>query len=124
MKSTWSEWPVTKPIDVAIVGAGPYGLSIAAHLRALNVDCRIFGIPMQAWRTHMPPGMHLKSDGLSSDLSEPEGAFTLKAFCAEKGYPHHDREKPVSLECFVEYGLAFQKRFVPHLEAKFLVSLA
>jgi thioredoxin reductase len=68
--------------------------------------------------------MHLKSDGLSSDLSEPEGAFTLKAFCAEKGYPHHDREKPISLECFVEYGLAFQKRYVPHLEDKFLVSLA
>jgi cation diffusion facilitator CzcD-associated flavoprotein CzcO len=114
---------VTKPTDVAIVGAGPYGLSIAAHLRALNVDCRIFGIPMHAWRAHMPPGMHLKSDGSSSDLSDPEGAFTLKAFCAERGYQHHATEKPVSLKCFVEYGLAFQKRFVPQLEPKLLVSL-
>ena len=28
--------------DVAIVGAGPYGLSIAAHLRGTGLDVRIF----------------------------------------------------------------------------------
>ncbi len=71
----------------------------------------------------MPAGMHLKSDGSSSDLSDPEGKFTLKAFCAQRGYGHHDTEKPVSLECFVEYGLAFQKRFVRQVEPKLLVSL-
>ena len=48
-------------VDVAIIGAGPYGLSVAAHLNALGVDYRIFGKPMQLWRDHMPPGMRLKS---------------------------------------------------------------
>ena len=114
---------MTRAIDVAIVGAGPYGLSIASHLSALGVDFRIFGVPMQTWRSHMPAGMHLKSDGSSSDLSDPDGALTLKSFCAQRGYDHHDTKKPVSLECFVEYGLAFQKRFVPELEAKLLISL-
>jgi thioredoxin reductase len=110
-------------VDVAIVGAGPYGLSIAAHLSSSAVDFRIFGIPMHAWKAHMPAGMHLKSDGSSSDLADPEGDFTLKAFCAEAGYAHHPTEKPVSLKCFVDYGLAFQKRFVDRVEPKLLVSL-
>jgi hypothetical protein len=114
---------MSETIEVAIVGAGPYGLSIAAHLSALGVDFRIFGAPMHAWQAHMPAGMHLKSDGSSSDLSDPNGEFTLKAFCAQRGYEHHDTERPVSLECFVKYGLAFQKRFVPQLDSKLLVSL-
>ena len=35
--------------DVAIIGAGPYGLSLAAHLAAANVNVRVFGQPMQFW---------------------------------------------------------------------------
>ena len=36
--------------DVAIVGAGPYGLSTAAHLKAANgLDIRVFGEPMGFW---------------------------------------------------------------------------
>lgn len=42
--------------EVAIVGAGPYGLSIAAHLQGCGVDFRIFGVPMQNWRKAMPVG--------------------------------------------------------------------
>ena len=49
--------------DVAIIGAGPYGLSIAAHLCDAGVPFLIFGEPMKNWRTRMPKGMHLKSDG-------------------------------------------------------------
>ena len=40
--------------DVAIIGAGPYGLSIAAHLKASGIDFRIFGIAMNTWMTQMP----------------------------------------------------------------------
>ena len=36
--------------DVAVIGAGPYGLSLAAHLRARGADIRVFGFPMQSWR--------------------------------------------------------------------------
>ena len=112
------------PVDVAIIGAGPYGLSIAAHLQARGIDFRIFGTPMQAWTSHMPPGMMLKSDGSSSDLSEPGGHLTLKEFCQQARYEHHDTQKPVPLDTFIEYGLAFQRRFVPVVEPRLLVSLA
>ena len=65
--------------DVAIVGAGPYGLSIAAHLRRRGVPFRIFGTSMQTWRYQMPAGMCLKSEGFASNLSDPEGSFTLSS---------------------------------------------
>jgi hypothetical protein len=68
-------------VDVAIVGAGPYGLSLAAHLRAADVDYRQFGVPMRLWQAAMPRGMFLKSGGFASNLSDPEGAYTLGAFC-------------------------------------------
>src|SRR5262245_36220236 len=56
--------------QVAIIGAGPYGLSIAAHLRARGIELRIFGTPMDSWRTRMPMGMFLKSEGFASNLDD------------------------------------------------------
>jgi thioredoxin reductase len=112
-----------KPCDAAIIGAGPYGLSIAAHLRARGVSFRIFGSPMHAWRAHMPKGMRLKSEGFASRLYDPDGSFTLAAYCKEKGLPYADAGMPVPLETFTAYGLEFQKRFVPELEDKRVVSL-
>jgi thioredoxin reductase len=105
-------------LDVAIVGAGPYGLSIAAHLQAQGIHFGIFGPPMEVWRQHMPQGMLLKSDGFASNLSDPEGSFTLKQFCQVRGLAYDDTRTPVPLETFVEYGLAFQERLVPHLDSR------
>ena len=105
-------------IEVAIIGAGPYGLSIAAHFRRAGIPYRIFGPPMDSWLTHMPVGMMLKSDGFASNLADPEGRMTLKAFCQERGIPYDDTSIPVSLDTFTAYGLAFQERLVPELENK------
>lgn len=65
--------------DTIIIGAGPYGLSLAAHLRAAGRNLRIFGAPMDFWSNHMPRGMFLKSEGFASDLFDPDNEFTLKA---------------------------------------------
>lgn len=102
--------------NTLIVGAGPYGLSIAAHLNHAGVSFRIFGRPMDSWISHMPKGMMLKSDGFASDLYDPQGALSLKKFCAERDIPYADTGKPVPLETFCAYGLAFQERMVPNLE--------
>ncbi len=109
--------------DVAIIGAGPYGLSIAAHLKALGVDFRIFGHPMHTWLAHMPKGMRLKSEGFASCLYDPDSTFTLEAYCKEKGIPYSDIGLPVPLEVFAAYGLEFQRRFVPELEPNLVTSL-
>lgn len=109
--------------EIAIVGAGPYGLSIAAHLRKRGLPFRIFGPPMDTWISHMPKGMCLKSDGFASDIYDPDRAFTLKQFCAERGIPYADMGIPVRLETFTEYGLAFRDRLVPELENKQVVGI-
>jgi hypothetical protein len=102
-------------IDVAILGAGPYGLSIAAHLARRGLSFRIFGKPMESW-LQMPCGMMLKSEGFASSLYDPEGALPLGRYCRKSGLGYADLGLPVPLATFCEYGLAFQRRFVPTLE--------
>ena len=102
--------------DVAIIGAGPYGLSLAAHLRARGLRFRIFGRPLNTWRAHMPRNMLLKSEGFASSLSVPISGHTLKDYCAGQGIPYADKGLPVSLDVFLAYAEAFQKRFAPRLE--------
>jgi thioredoxin reductase len=110
-------------IDIAIIGAGPYGLSLAAHLNARRTSVQVFGTPMALWRDHMPKGMLLKSDGFASNLYDVDGHYTLKRFCSEQSVPYDDRSIPVPLNVFVDYGLAFQKRFVPNVRRNSVVRL-
>jgi thioredoxin reductase len=110
-------------LNTAIIGAGPYGLSIAAHFRQCGIPFRIFGRPMDSWLAHMPKGMMLKSDGFASDIYDPENAFTLRQFCAERGIEYGDAGVPVRLETFSAYGIAFKDRMVPELEDKLVVSV-
>lgn len=110
-------------IDTVIVGAGPYGLSAAAHLRNRRIPFRIFGRPMDSWTAHMPKGMKLKSDGFASNIYDPESKFTLKQFCAERGIEYADMGIPVNLQTFSEYGLAFKDRMVPELEEKLVAGI-
>ena len=110
-------------VAVVIVGAGPYGLSIATHLRAQGLGFRIFGEPMASWRNHMPQGMSLKSEGFASNLYDPQARFTLRQYCTEFGLPYNDVGTPVPLETFCAYGLEFQRRMVPELEATLVTSV-
>lgn len=105
-------------VEAAIVGAGPYGLSIAAHFRRQGIPFRVFGPPMDSWKTHMPKGMMLKSDGFASNIAEPDNRLTLREFCAERGITYSDTVIPVSLDTFTQYGLTFSERMVPELENK------
>lgn len=107
--------------DVAIIGAGPYGLSIAAHLKASGVEFRIFGGAMEFWLKHMPEGMHLKSEGFASWLYDPGALLTLKAYCSLHQIPYADTGIPVPLSVFTSYGLEFQRKLVPELEEKRVV---
>lgn len=109
--------------DVAIIGAGPHGLSLAAQLAARGVEFRIFGKPLETWRAHMPKNMDLKSDGFASNLSSPAPGSTLKSYCAQHAISYADQGKPVALNTFLSYAGAFQKRYVPNLEERNVTSV-
>src|SRR5437660_12169858 len=102
--------------DVAIVGAGPYGLSAAAHLKAADgLDVRVFGEPMSFWERHMPKGMLLRSPLEGSHLSDPTGALSLQAYAAAKGNP---LIAPFPLHRFTDYGRWFQNQVAPDLDSR------
>ena len=103
-----------------VIGAGPYGLSIAAHLNAARVPTRVFGRPMEFWRT-MPAGMYLRSAWSASSLSAPDHAYSLDHFLNATG---QQRQQPISLRFFVGYGLWFQRHAVPDVDPTLVRSLS
>jgi cation diffusion facilitator CzcD-associated flavoprotein CzcO len=100
---------------VVVVGAGPYGLSVASHLNAKGVNLRVFGETMSFWERHMPEGMCLRSPWQASHLSDPAGSLTIDAFQTARGVPVGC---PVPIESFVAYGRWFQSQAVPNLEQR------
>jgi thioredoxin reductase len=99
-------------VDIAIVGAGPYGLAAAAHLRAAGRHVQVFGEPLEFWRTQTPIGMWLRSPYLGSNIGDPTAEFTLQAYERETG----PLVRPIPVERFTDYGAWFHKRVVPDLD--------
>lgn len=112
---------VTDSCEVAIIGAGPYGLAAAAHLQAAKVPTRVFGDAMAFWRRNMPSGMKLRSPWRASHIADPERAHSLDAFAAENGIEHVEN---LALADFVRYGEWFQRRAVPDLDPRMVTSVS
>jgi FAD-dependent urate hydroxylase len=109
---------VAERLDVAIIGAGPYGLSVAAHLAGRRV--RTFGEPMETWRTRMPPDMLLRSDWKETSLSAPGERGTIDQWAREAG---EKREEPIPLQKFLRYAEWFRRTFAPEGDPSDVVSL-
>ena len=102
--------------NIAIVGAGPYGLSAAAHLRAANIEgVRVYGECMSFWERHMPVGMFLRSPWAATHLADPGRRWTLDAFRSKTG---NHLSSPVPLDRFVDYGRWFQRHAVPDVDPR------
>jgi FAD-dependent urate hydroxylase len=110
---------MTERLDVAILGAGPYGLSVAAHLRD-RTKVRLFGQPMQTWRTRMPPDMRLRSDWSETSFSAPDGAGTFDRWAKATG---EAREEPIPLQKFLRYAEWFRTSFVGDLDTSDVASV-
>lgn len=102
--------------DVAIVGAGPYGLSASAHLRAANgLAVRVFGETMAFWERHMPTGMLLRSPWAASHISDPMRELSLDAY---RSATDNHLSAPVPLDRFIQYGRWFQQKVVPDIDPR------
>ena len=99
--------------EVVIIGAGPFGLSISAHLRALGIDHLVVGRPMDTWRTHMPDGMLMKSEPYASTIASPDGKYQVAAYCKARGLDYVDRVGPLTRERFLDYADWYTEQLVP-----------
>jgi thioredoxin reductase len=106
------------------VGAGPYGLSIAAHLRAAKRPFEIFGDALESWRTFMPQGMVLKSERFASNLWDPARRFTLRRYSEIHRIPYQAVGSPLSLEIFLQYAEWFRQQAVGGIHNSKVVRLA
>jgi cation diffusion facilitator CzcD-associated flavoprotein CzcO len=102
-------------IDIAVIGAGPYGLAAAASLRHAGREVRVFGEPLHFWRTQTPKGMFLRSPYGGTDIGDPELKLSLP------DYEHTLPEKleiPIPVTDFLDYGEWFQERALPDLDRR------
>ncbi len=106
--------------EVIIIGAGPYGLSSAAHLRASGIEVGVFGEPMEFWAKKMPAGMLLRSPREASTISDPRSKCTLEAYEAQSGTKPAAR---VARETFVDYGKWFQTQLGSDLDRRNVAEL-
>jgi cation diffusion facilitator CzcD-associated flavoprotein CzcO len=93
-------------IELLVIGAGPYGLAVAAQARRSGLDVAVVGEPMAFWKHHMPRGMLLRS-GLDWHL-DAAGVHSLEAFLEEKRIPRASAE-PLPVEIFRGYAEWFRK---------------
>jgi thioredoxin reductase len=109
--------------DVAIVGAGPFGLSAAAHLREIKgLEMRIFGQPMCFWERCMPPRMLLRSHWHATHISDPKDEFSLDAYSSRSGYG--GLAEPIPVSEFINYGRWFHDQARVGSDPRKVISIA
>lgn len=106
-------------VNVAIIGAGPHGLAAAVRLRRQGVDVRVFGRPMSFWQT-MPAGMLLRSNMSATNMVEPQGPLSLRAYMSETSSRF---DYPIPLADFIAYGTWVQKTAVPNVDERLVSRL-
>ncbi|GCE21883.1 FAD-dependent oxidoreductase [Dictyobacter kobayashii] len=109
--------------DVVVLGAGPYGLSAAAHLKQRGLKVAVFGKPLLLWREHMPQGMLLRSYWWASNLSDPAQKYTFKHYLIEQGIEPSPSLDPLPIQTFIDYALWFQQHAVPDLDETYISSI-
>lgn len=94
-------------VDLLIIGAGPFGLSLAAQVAHDEIDHLILGTPMGFWESHMPDGMYLRSE--CDWHLDPLGIDTIEAYLASRQITPDD-VLPLSLSFYLDYARWFQAR--------------
>ena len=90
-----------------MVGAGPYGLAVAARARERGIDTIVVGQPLGFWTDHMPAGMFLRS-GVDWHL-DASGLHTFEAFVEEQGLLSAELD-PIPIGVFLDYATWFQEQ--------------
>ncbi|WP_420151137.1 NAD(P)-binding domain-containing protein [Spirosoma sp.] len=89
--------PITNTL---IVGAGPFGLGLAAYLQRRGYDYQLVGKPMEFWKEHMPQGMLLRSN--ANWYLDPDHKWTIDTFLRLHD-PVRSPTAPISREQYIAY---------------------
>ena len=106
--------------EAAVIGAGPYGLAVSAHLRSARIETRTFGRPMSFWQENMPKDMIMRSPWRGSDIADAGNRFSLNTYARISGIKPRDQ---FTQKEFVDYGLWFQQQAVPDLDHRQIVRI-
>lgn len=101
--------------EVIVIGAGPYGLSAAAHLQDAGAEPYVIGQSMAFWKKNMPGGMLLRSKGEASNIAAPQRHLSIAAY--EKAIGRRIAD-PLPIADFIAYGDWFQKQVAPSLDTR------
>ena len=105
----------TSACEIAVVGAGPYGLAVTSFLRHAGVEARTFGKTMAFWESQMPVGMCLRSSWDASHIADPRHELSLDRY---QFAMEIKLERPLPLADFVGYGRWVQQAVVPDLDTR------
>jgi cation diffusion facilitator CzcD-associated flavoprotein CzcO len=93
--------------DLLIIGAGPFGLALAAQASHDRIEHLLVGKPMEFWRQNMPKGMFLRS---ACDWHlDPLNVHTIGSFLHSQAKIPQDVE-PLSLDFYLSYAEWFQQQ--------------
>ena len=104
--------------EIAIIGAGPFGLAAAAHLRASGMETVVVGSAMAFWKGNMPRGMLLRSPWRGSHIADPDRKLTLDHFFCNEAQSPVER---IPIATFIRYGEWFQSHVIPDLDTRKVV---
>jgi len=98
---------VSTPLPLLIIGAGPFGLALAAYAKHEQISHVILGKPMSFWKDHMPQGMYLRS---ACDWHyDPFNAHTILHYLETRQLKPEDVE-PLALDFYLSYAEWFQQQ--------------
>jgi cation diffusion facilitator CzcD-associated flavoprotein CzcO len=91
---------MAKHLPLLIIGAGPYGLTMAAYAQHKNIEYMAIGKTMDFWRSNMPKGMILRS---ACDWHyDPFDKDTFECYLETRNLKPVDVE-PLALDVYLSY---------------------
>src|SRR5688572_14955325 len=99
--------PDRKHTTLLIIGAGPFGLTMAAYARHHQIDHLVAGRVMEFWKSHMPEQMYLRS-GCDWHY-DPANEHTIERYLGTRNLKPDDVD-PFPLDVYLGYCEWFQQQ--------------